>query len=415
MNKNISYTTKNDLCVGCGLCSDACAKDCISISNKKGRYIPQINKEKCNNCGFCLKICPGIGIPIHSYEKELYQTENLKYDNHIGYFHKCYAAHSNNQEIRYHCASGGMVTQFIIYLLEKKHIDGAIIVKFDKKNPMLPKAFIAREKKEVINGKSSKYCVVSHEGIVKKILSENGRYVIVGLPCLIHGFRKYEKNSKKLKERIIGHFALLCSATKNLKSQNYILNRYKVNINEVTSFSYRDEGCLGHMMFKNNNEVLFKKDYISYFKPLRGFFNPARCALCVDHYGELSDISFGDLHVGEYMKDKIGINSIITRSLKWDSLLKKAQEEKELTLKEIESETLKQSQLYAYKHKKGPGVVAAYKVRKYIGMKNPNYDITFNQPLRFKFIIREMCNYVCRFIGNHESLWFIIKFLDRNK
>lgn len=51
-----------DYCKGCGRCIDACAKDCISLSdeiNPATGYIPVVlNLENCNGCGLCMEACP---------------------------------------------------------------------------------------------------------------------------------------------------------------------------------------------------------------------------------------------------------------------------------------------------------------------------------------------------------------------
>lgn len=64
----------------------------------------------------------------------------------------------------------------------------------------------------------------------------------------------------------------------------------------------------------NKKSFHFTEKYQSYYHPLRSFFVPTRCVMCIDHYGELSDVSFGDIHIEPYMQDTIGINSFIVRN-----------------------------------------------------------------------------------------------------
>ena len=62
-------TFNTDLCKGCGLCVDACPKDCLAIDetklNKKG-YSPAYakNQEKCIGCAFCATMCPDCIITV---------------------------------------------------------------------------------------------------------------------------------------------------------------------------------------------------------------------------------------------------------------------------------------------------------------------------------------------------------------
>lgn len=45
---------KRDLCLGCGLCLDACQRDAISIVSGQA----EIDQRRCNHCGACIAYCP---------------------------------------------------------------------------------------------------------------------------------------------------------------------------------------------------------------------------------------------------------------------------------------------------------------------------------------------------------------------
>ena len=57
------------MCEGCGLCVDACPKNCLAIKddklNKKG-YSPAYmqDSEKCIGCAFCATMCPDCIITV---------------------------------------------------------------------------------------------------------------------------------------------------------------------------------------------------------------------------------------------------------------------------------------------------------------------------------------------------------------
>ena len=57
------------MCKGCGLCVDACPKNCLAIKddklNKKG-YSPAYmqDSEKCIGCAFCATMCPDCIITV---------------------------------------------------------------------------------------------------------------------------------------------------------------------------------------------------------------------------------------------------------------------------------------------------------------------------------------------------------------
>lgn len=416
MKRNVVSIVDHGLCVGCGVCQDACGYKCITIKHDKDINIPQVNNELCIECGLCLKICVGKGIQIGKLSKELFKTDNSFYDKYAGYIHSCFAGYSTNYDIRYHSASGGCLSHFLIYLLEKKIIDGAVVVNFQKTKPMAPNVFIAHTKEEILSSQSSKYCVVSYGGIIKDLLARNGKFIVVGLPCHIEAFRKYAMIFKKLKDVVIGYFSIYCSSNRTMRSQDYLLYRYNINPSEIKKFAYRDNGCLGNMCFYNKNDEIIKSiPYQHFWMGMKGFFNVPRCSLCIDHYGELADVCFGDIHVGDYKKDNIGINSLCSRSSYWTTQLKHAMEDGYLFLEEISIKTLNSSQGYIMRQKKGRGVAAAYRLRTLLGMNNPQYDIPFIAEPNIIDLFKDAAKYLMRFIGRHRTFWFIIKFLDRNK
>lgn len=415
MGKNISkITVKNGLCMGCGVCEDICPKQCIHI-DKGSLNVPKVNEQDCINCGLCQKVCAGQGIEIEERAKALF-GETPNYNKMLGHYIKTYKGYSTEYENRFHCASGGCVSQFLIWLLEKGKIDGVVVTGYEKDKPMQPRVYIAHNREEVLAGKSSKYCVVTMNGIAKKIHDTPGRYVIVGLPCHIHAFRKYCSNDKVVGERIVGLFSIFCSGNKNLESQKYIMWRYNVNEKDVNSFAYRDEGCLGSMYFRdiNGNTIGSPIAYLDYYMGLRSFFSVPRCAICPDFFGELGDIGFGDLNVGAPEDDTIGINSLITRSVYWDNLLRQCADDGQLWLSEIDETTMLQANNYCLR-KKGGSMYAARNIRNMIGKKNPDFDNLNNVKPPFKSYIGYMTGAAQRFIGRHKVLWSIIKMLDKNK
>lgn len=82
-------------CSGCHACSNACPKNCIQMtSDEEGFWYPQVNKEKCIDCGLCEKVCP----IIHKWHPD----DSRKIT--------AIAAINLNEEIRLKSSSGGIFT-----------------------------------------------------------------------------------------------------------------------------------------------------------------------------------------------------------------------------------------------------------------------------------------------------------------
>lgn len=429
---NISYTLHHDLCTGCGICEDACPHGAITTVVKQGRFLPKIDESLCRNrkgCHRCMDSCPGVGVDLVKMTDEFFMNDGTKTDKWAGRYLKCFTGHSNNGDIRYHCASGGMVSQFLIFLLEKGYIDGAVVTAFVPTNELLVRSYIAHNREEVLQAKSSKYAPVSLHGMAQAIKQENGtKYIIVGLPCHIQGFRKLEAIDRKLREKVTGHFAIYCSSGRTFYLTEHVFKERGIRKEDLTYFAYRDEGCLGSLVAKqrrgirvansNSETALYKEDevykerYQSYYHPLRSFFIPRRCLFCIDHYGELGDVCFGDIHIKPYMDDKIGVNSLVVRTRQWLDLLEEAKSEGFITLDEIPVETLNASQQMAGK-KKGRNERFIV-LNKRLGRVMPKYDVQLPDKIGLKTILDYLQNRVQQFFGRHKSLWWLVSKLKKD-
>ena len=418
MRFNVTQIVNKGLCTSCGVCAGACRKGCIAFDYGKERNVPIINKDTCVNCGLCYDVCPGKGIELNGWGEKLFGTEaGVKQDLCTGHYLKTYVGHSTNEEIRLHAATGGMVSQFLIWLLKKGVIDGAVVVRYRKDNPLEPEPFIATTEEEIWESRSSKYVVLSMDKVAAEI-AKGGykKLAVVGLPCQIQGWRQLAQKNKNVREAINGYFAIYCSVNKTKHSLDYYPYRYGVNPDEIGRFAFRDDGCMGFMKFEDKaGNVMKKVPYMSFWHGSHSFFVNSRCALCIDQLGELADISFGDIHIPPYCNDTIGTNSIVVRSNVWLNYLMACKEDNAIEIDEVPIEDLTKSQIYCKTYKKGNGVKTNMIFRKIFGSENPKYDFTSDVPISAKSITSEFSKLLMRTIGHSRKLWFVVKLLDRNK
>ena len=432
MANNISKTTKNKLCTGCGICEDVCPKHCITVKRVDAENRPVVDNDAClgDKCGRCLKVCPGIGVELKSLSQSLYSENEIKQDKYVGRYCSLHTGFSQDESIRRHSASGGMVSQFLIYLLDKNIIDGAVVTAFSEQDHITPVSYIARTREDVLRAKSSKYCPVALNKVGNEIVKTDGRYVIVGLPCHIQGFRKRAQIDKKFRERVIGYFSIYCSSNRTFNAQDYLLRKYETEKKDITYFAYRDNGCLGDMVIEKTSggggevpssatirhssgcresKSKISIPFIRYYGALRSFFKPRRCLTCIDHYGELADVCFGDIHIKPYSDDKTGISSWIVRNPYFENLFKQAEKDGYIKMDELDVYTLNESQK-AMLYPKQRRASAVMNMDRLVGRKTVNYDITLEKP-GIKDYMSEIICHCQRFIGRHKALWSVIDFL----
>lgn len=86
-----NISTIQNRCVGCRSCEHTCPMSCISMKySKEGFLYPEVQIEKCNHCGKCLRSCPVENPLSHrNHPKETWALRN-----------------KNDEEVK-HSASGG--------------------------------------------------------------------------------------------------------------------------------------------------------------------------------------------------------------------------------------------------------------------------------------------------------------------
>jgi coenzyme F420 hydrogenase subunit beta len=373
---SIENIVREGLCAQCGTCVGVCPFDAAKMikSQSSGLLLPQIEKEKCNHCGLCVKVCPGYSVNFQELNNSFFgqQSRNRLLGNYL----RCYVGHSNDYYVRYNSASGGIASQILIFALKNQIINGALVTRMKKDKPLETEPFIARSEEEILSAFKSKYCPVASNTALKQILAEAGKFAVVGLPCHIHGIRKAELLNVELRKKIVLHICLMCSHTVNFLGTEFILQKMHVPKEQVSQLSYRGKGWPGAMTIKLENKSIsipLLGNWVSYWPIFSSFFfTPTRCTMCPDQTGELADISLGDAWLPELRSDKIGESIIITRTEAAEKMLSAMASSKAISVMQVKSEKVRQSQLPNLKFKKDDLSTRINMIR-FFGRKVPNF------------------------------------------
>ncbi|HOI39826.1 MAG TPA: Coenzyme F420 hydrogenase/dehydrogenase, beta subunit C-terminal domain [Methanobacterium sp.] len=351
---HIIQIINEDLCVGCGTCVSICPNEALDIiiDKNKGIYIPKFNEKICNNCKTCLKVCPMYRFNLDSRNI----PKDKKAENYLlGHFFNCYIGYATDVDIRYNSSSGGLITQLLIFALENKIIDGAIVTKMKKDNPLEPETFIARTKKDIIESSKSKYCPVPLNIVLREIINskEDEKFAIVGLPCHINGIINAEKINKKLKDKIIIKFGIFCNHTPNFLATELYLEKKGIKKEKINKLEYRGDGWPGYMNIhlKDKSKINVPLPEYWHFIGSKIFYSKF-CFMCQDATSESADISFGDAWLPEFMDDHIGTSIMISRTETGEKLLKMNKLENKIKLNKVNNNEVIKSQLeMLYVHK----------------------------------------------------------------
>ena len=293
----IKLTDKKE-CSGCHACYSACPKGCISMQeNDEGYLYPNVNKNKCINCGICEKKCP---ILNNSKNNKLIAT---------------YGCYSKNNDIRKQSSSGGIFSLLASQVLNS----GGIVfgAKYDSDFNVIHDYI--ENINELYKLRGSKYLqsIIGENFKIAKDFLEQGRLVLFsGTPCQIDGLNKFL--GKEYKNLIT--VDIICHGVPSKK----VWNSYREYMNikgDISSVNFRDKSMGWEeysISIEYKNKFIFNqlaKDNLY----MRGFVNDfylrPSCYNCQSKgINRSSDITLGELN------DKKGTSIVLIQSKKGENL-----------------------------------------------------------------------------------------------
>ncbi len=296
---------KKGLCVKCGMCSSTCSRNAIinTYDEDKGFYRIQLLKDRCNQCGLCMKVCP----VLCNFDKASVSI--------TGPYQRLLLGHAADTKIRRYATSGGCVNALIRYLITEEKVSNVLMVCEHGKEKTGTNVIIVNRQNINLLGDSprkfaSRYVSYPVLSGLKQIKSEKN-IAVVGTPCQIMALTNYNRIFRNKKIFKIG---IACSGGTSYKASEYLLKRRKL---QGGTIYYRGDGWPGNNSIISGKRTYNEKHLESLFSQLyksQVFRNPA-CLQCNDQFAEDSDISFFDFwNSKEQQRERIGNSGIIVRS-----------------------------------------------------------------------------------------------------
>lgn len=366
-----------NLCTRCGTCIGVCPVHTLTY---RDREILDA-QNRCIQCGMCTAVCPGKEFRMDEWSETLFKKP-YPADKLLGNYKSIWNACSRRDEIRYRGASGGVVTQMLIDLLEENIIEGAVAVRKKGDSPFAFEPFIAVDKEQVIAAAQSKYMIIPVNEVIRDLKQCEMKVAYVGLPCQIQGMRKAMEQNEWLKEKVVVLISLFCGFNMEKEATDYLIVQSGIPKEKIEELQYRHK--------KGSNTGLYIKDKKGkeFFISKHGYtflnlvFSPERCWKCFDYSGEFADISVGDA----WEKGQ-GFSRVIIRTERgerlWETIRKQGMIDAEQTDENIIFKT--QNKVVSYKKKQ-------IAIRKSCMRHFPDYGVTFAQ-CHGKMLIKGMVLY----------------------
>jgi coenzyme F420 hydrogenase subunit beta len=263
--------------------------------------------------------CPGKGINYPNLCLNVFGQHPQNWL--VGCYRNIHVGHSLVPQIRRLGASGGVITQTLIYLLDQGLIDGAVVVCHGRKKPWQAEPIIAKSVDEIMASSQSVYSPVPVNTILAEMESFDGQLAYVGLPGPVSSLRRLQERGHQGAQKVryvLGPYVgtnMYFSAIESYLRSNGIRNK-----EEIAELRYRAGEWPGHLQIKTRSGRLVraKKFYYNYLIP---FHVTRSTLLAVDFTNELTDISVGDAWHPRYEAAGGGVSVVITRSKKGEDVL----------------------------------------------------------------------------------------------
>lgn len=314
----INSIVKNGICIGCGLCASWCSQDAISVHwAKSQKWVPAIDDSKCTNCGLCFKGCPCTAECIIEYAISAAKAgEFFGLSNATSYF----IAYDLNPEHRIQSASGGLLTQLLIYLLNAGEIKG-ILAPIPVTTPIGKPHYelaVIKSAEQLHKARSSHYYPLCYKNAIEEITKDSGEYAIVGLPCIIRGVRKLPQS---IRSKFKYTFSLACGHNVTGRFLDCLAKQEGIAKSEAFTANLRDKlgGIKDADNFNNyfklsNREIRRNRFETNWTKMWESyFFAQESCLYCPDFFGVDADLSVKDAW-GHPENNPLGASLLVLRN-----------------------------------------------------------------------------------------------------
>ena len=298
--KNVEEVADRHLCMGCGACAGvfpgqiemvetvdhARRPRCVSGDAREGELAQQ-----------ALRICPGAGIdfkPAAACE----EADPALFDE-WGPVLEVWEGYAADPELRFRGSSGGLVNALALYCLEQGDMSGALHVKARKDIPFLNQSAISRNRDQLLEGSGSRYAPASPCDRLSEVEQAEKPVVMIGKPCDIAAANKAALERPGLRQNLGLSIGIFCAGVPSL-SASFDLMRHlgSADPSRVRELRYRGQGWPGNMtVVADGDDGGMHSASVSYATGWGDILQKKRqwrCHVCVDHTGELADLSVGD-------------------------------------------------------------------------------------------------------------------------
>jgi coenzyme F420 hydrogenase subunit beta len=326
-------------CFGCGLCTAPFNNKKAFMKKTNDVPIPVFNLLEKEDIDLkYYKACPGLEIDYYELYQKFYKS--IPSNWYSGIVRKSAIGYSLNQTVRLNSSSGGIISEVLIYLLENKLIDAAILVKQGTiDSPKDAKYFFARNKRDILDCSQSIYTPVSTLDSLKEFVP-NENYAITCLPEQSAAIRYLQVNNDKTANQIKYVLGPYTGTSLNNLAIDALLRMSKIKSSDlIKQIKWRAGEWPGKLKIEMNSGKVIESEKI-YYNFLIPFYISNQSMQSYDFVNEFADLSVGDAWSPKYESIKKGFSVVISRNDKMNKILDDMKKNKIIELSNVEKKEI---------------------------------------------------------------------------
>jgi coenzyme F420 hydrogenase subunit beta len=323
------------LCSGCGLCS-ALAPGKIEMQLSESGYLRPTQKEPLSQEEekTFTQICPGGRIVQQSTEGR----DDLLW----GPLLTVRTGSANDNSLRHHASSGGVLSALLLYLLDSKTVDYVVQNRASETRPIENATVESVSRDDIFQAAGSRYAPSSPLSKLDERLSRPGRFVFVGKPCDVAGLRAFARHDPRVDEKIPLMLSFFCAGVPSLRGTREILAKLHVREEDVERFQFRGDGWPGHATAWTRDGREARMSYADSWGGVLSKHTQFRCKICPDGSGGFADIACADAWYSDeagypLFEEEDGRSLIVSRTAKGEALVAAAIDKGYINAKTIDA------------------------------------------------------------------------------
>ncbi|MDZ7678655.1 MAG: Coenzyme F420 hydrogenase/dehydrogenase, beta subunit C-terminal domain [Acidimicrobiales bacterium] len=334
---DLSGVIASSMCIGCGACELADPTVKVTLHPTK-----QIFEPESVGGPEAAAVCPAVAVDYAGLQEKLFpgaeQTE-------FGVVEAVMLAQSTDLERNRRASSGGLIKELLLELLDRDDIDGVIALGHVAGLDFQPRLVTDPDGVDELPG--SIYHNLSQPETLRLLEANEGRYVVVAIPCQLEGIYQYVfTHAPHLRDRIAFTVGLLCGWQYSHHALRAISHFKKIPFDEITDIAYRGEGPIGKLRIRTGDEehAIGRRVDFGYQVAFDRSFNLPRCHVCINHSNFLADIVVGDAWLPATVTSKTGISLLTCRNAEAEATVRRLAADERIVIADVTTAEVEESQ-----------------------------------------------------------------------